>query len=227
MENLKESHSPEVLALRDRVKKGNDKLFQAWLQIRELADKEEWSRQMDRWSEAGQKLHALCDELKLKGYNDCLYLENGKKVRSCLDNPDGFWCQVCPSVYPYWEAELMNLPSPKVPKRELMADLVALHTRRLLSSRGWHLWKCDVLGGEVIVVVRDEKVAGVPEGYPVYTEAELKKLFSEDINESTLRLIHEAKKHGGAVVTDVEDAKEKDKCLTENPGPKEKGESLT
>ncbi|GAH96396.1 unnamed protein product, partial [marine sediment metagenome] len=28
-------------------------------------------------------------------------------------NPDGFWCQVCPSTTrKYWEEELMDLPSP-------------------------------------------------------------------------------------------------------------------
>lgn len=103
-------YNPEVLALRDRVKKGNDKLFQAWQQIRELAhDTEEWSRQMELWHQAGKKLNSLCTELKLKGYGDCLYLENGKRMKSCLDNLDGFWCQVCPSSIRYWDKELMSL----------------------------------------------------------------------------------------------------------------------
>lgn len=104
MQVLKETHSPEALALRARVIKGNQKLFQAWLEIRELADdREEWSRQMDKWDQAVKKLILLCTELKLRGYTECLYLEDGKKVKRCLDNPDGFWCQVCPSIYPYWE----------------------------------------------------------------------------------------------------------------------------
>ena len=204
MQNLKEDYSPEVLALRDRVKKGNDKLFQAWLQIRELADdKEEWSRQMDRWQEATEKLHQLCQELKLKGYTDCLYLENGEKMRRCLDNPDGFWCQVCPSVYPYWETELMELPSPRVPKPELVAEVVALRTRKLLDSRGWCLWKCSLFRGEVIVVVKDETVAGYPKGHPVYSEAELEKLLHGNIKDSSLHLVHEAKKMGGAIIMDI------------------------
>lgn len=106
----KEGHALEVLALRDRVTLGNEKLFQAWLQIRELAhDSEEWSWQMDKWAEAQHKLSLLCSELKLKGYTDCLYIENGKKTRSCLSNPDGFWCCVCSSSYPYWEKDLMSL----------------------------------------------------------------------------------------------------------------------
>ena len=204
MQNLKENYSPEVLALRDRVKKGNDKLFQAWLQIRELADdKEEWSRQMDRWQEATEKLHRLCQELRLKGYTDCLYLENGEKMRRCLDNRDGFWCQVCPSIYPYWETELMQLPSPRVPKPELVAEVVALRTRKLLDSRGWCLWKCSLFGGEVIVVVKDETVDGYPKGHPVYSEAELEKLMHGNIKDSSLHLVHEAKKIGGAIIMDI------------------------
>lgn len=96
--------------MRDRVKLGNEKLFRAWLQIRELAyDSEEWSRQMGRFSEATKKLRGLCAELKLKGYDDCLYMENGKKTKSCLSNPDGFWCQACPSSRKYSEEELMKL----------------------------------------------------------------------------------------------------------------------
>lgn len=152
----------ELDALKDRVRQGNDKLFRAWLQIRELVDdKDEWSRQMNRWQEATEKLHNRCQELKLKGYTDYLYLENGKKVKRCLNNPDGFWCQACPSIYPYWETELMEMPSPKVPEPELAAGLVALRTRKFLDSRGWYLWKCSAFGGEVIVVVRDDETDGV------------------------------------------------------------------
>ncbi len=107
-----EGHALEVLDLRDRVIKGNNKLFAAWQQIRELAhNTEEWSAQMDRWNEAQERLHYLCLELKTKGYHDCLYIENGKKTKLCLSNPDGFWCQVCSSDIKYWEQELMELPN--------------------------------------------------------------------------------------------------------------------
>lgn len=125
-----EGHSAEVLALRDRVKLGNDKLFKAWLQIRELAhDSESWNYEMDRFSEAAERLRGLCRELKDQGYRDCLYLENGKKTRGCLQNPDQFWCQVCPSDINYWGKELMNLPSPRVkssppgPEQEFLRKL--------------------------------------------------------------------------------------------------------
>lgn len=73
---------------------------------------------------------------------------------------------------------------------------VARRTRELLATKGWCLWKCITLGGEVIAVVQDESVEGVPEGYPVYTELELEELFKDDVSGVTIRLVHEAKKHG-------------------------------
>ena len=104
-------YSEEVLALRDRVIKGNQKLLDAWRKIREIAhNSEEWSAQMARWHEAQERLHILCVELKAKGYTECLYIVDGVKTKGCLSNPDGFWCQVCPSSFRYWEKELMDLP---------------------------------------------------------------------------------------------------------------------
>ena len=78
------------------------------------------------------------------------------------------------------------------------AEETAQRTRELLATQGWCLWRCSTLGDEVIAVVRDELVEGVPEGYPVYTQIELMEL--DDVNEATLRLVHKAKKIAGAVV---------------------------
>ncbi len=81
------------------------------------------------------------------------------------------------------------------------AEETAHRTRELCAAQGWCLWKCHTLGGEVIAVVLDENMEGVPEGYPVYTEAELEELCQDDVSEATLRLAHEAKKLAGAKVT--------------------------
>ena len=106
----KEGQAVEVLTLLDRAKKGNEKLFLALQQIRELADDEgEYSRQMDLWNQAQERLQGICLELKARGFHDCLYIENGQKTRSCLNNPDGSWCQVCPSSRKYWEEEFDKL----------------------------------------------------------------------------------------------------------------------
>ena len=84
---------------------------------------------------------------------------------------------------------------------ELQAQEVAARTQDLLEKRGWCLWGCEVLGGEVIVIARDDKVE-VPEGYVVYTDDELKRLFSKPMTAGTVRLIHEAKKRGARVLND-------------------------
>jgi hypothetical protein len=81
------------------------------------------------------------------------------------------------------------------------AEEVARRTRYLLATRGWCLWKCNVLGGDIIAVVLDETVDGVPEEYPVYTAEELGELCQDSVSEATLRLVHEAKKLAGAKVT--------------------------
>ena len=79
------------------------------------------------------------------------------------------------------------------------AEELARRTRELIDHQGWCLWECSVLGGEVVAVVRDELVEGIPEGMPVYTEAELRTLFDKPVPRSTLRLVHEAKKQGAVV----------------------------
>jgi len=116
----KEGHALEVLTLCDRVVKGNEKLFFAWRQVRDIENMEEKKYQRDRWNEAQERLHGLCLELKAKGFHDCLYIENGRKTRSCMasNNPDGFWCQVCPCDpnNPYAGQELMELPGPEKEK---------------------------------------------------------------------------------------------------------------
>lgn len=95
----------EMEILKSRVRSGNAKLFLAWPQIREIGDKEERWRQMERWGKAVERLRMLCWELK-DNYNDCLYLDKeGKREKGCWDNPGGFWCLVCSSDYPYWEGQ--------------------------------------------------------------------------------------------------------------------------
>jgi len=88
------------------------------------------------------------------------------------------------------------------------AEETAQRTKKLLVTRGWSLWKCCTLGGDIIAVVSGENVEGVPEGCPVYTEAELEELYQDGVSGATLRLVHEAKKLAGAKVVSVESKKE-------------------
>lgn len=82
------------------------------------------------------------------------------------------------------------------------AEGVARRTFEFLNTRGWCLWRCHTLADEEIVVARDELVKGFPGGYPVYTEQELECLL--EVDNSTLRLVHEAKKLAGATVISIE-----------------------
>lgn len=97
-------------------------------------------------------------------------------------------------------------PVPVLDKPQL-AEVVAERTRELLATRGWCLWKCSTLGGDIIALISGENVEDMPEGYPVYMEAELEVLCQEDVSEATIRLAHEAKKIAGAVVVSVKDAR--------------------
>ena len=91
-----------------------------------------------------------------------------------------------------WERELVSLET------LAQAEEVARRTGELLSNQGWCLWECGALDYDIIVVCRDEDSGGYPKGYPVYMEGELKNLCWGDINDGTLRLVHEAKKLAGA-----------------------------
>jgi len=95
-----------------------------------------------------------------------------------------------------WEKELARL------EEELRQARETASVSELLATRGWCLWQCRALEGEVIVVLRDELVDGFPTGYPTYLEQELEYLL--EASDSTLRLVHEAKKLAGATVTGVE-----------------------
>lgn len=104
---MQKQYSSEVLALRDRVKKGNDKLNLAWVQLCQINhESQEWRDEFQRWHEANELLSVLCTQLKALGYLDCLFLDsNGKKMKKCGDiKPIG--CRVCPSIREWWIEEV-------------------------------------------------------------------------------------------------------------------------
>lgn len=106
----KKQYSLEVLELRDRVIKGNQKLFDAWQKICKIDhESQEWKDEVERWHQATGKLSILCSNLQGMGYCDCLYLEGDKRSKNCLQNPNGFFCLVCPSEYPYWQEDAGKL----------------------------------------------------------------------------------------------------------------------
>lgn len=97
-----------------------------------------------------------------------------------------------------WETKLADLE-----QKLSQAEHTVNRTCQLLDTRGWCKWQCEALGDDVVVIARDDKVAGLPDGLAVYTMQEFQHLFggSKPISRPALRLAHEAKKLFGARVT--------------------------
>jgi len=74
----------------------------------------------------------------------------------------------------------------------VQANEVAKKTEELLEKQGWALWKCELLNGAEILILRDQDVEKYPQGYPIYTTDDLKSLIS--LSDKTIRMIHETKK---------------------------------
>ena len=98
--------------LRLRCIAGNTKLNEAWEKIKQMDHASSaWAEAMENWHQANERLSLFCTQLEALGYDICLYLEGGKKTKTCLEQGDDIGCRVCPSKIHYWENELMNLPS--------------------------------------------------------------------------------------------------------------------
>jgi hypothetical protein len=97
-----------------------------------------------------------------------------------------------------WEKELAKLE-----QLQKQADEDYRLTIHLLATQGWCLWQCSILNDEIIALVRDEFVTGIPEGYVIYTKAEMEEAGRSNLSPRTLRLIHEVKRHSAATVVSV------------------------
>ena len=99
----------EIETLKARVKEGNEKLNRAWEEICKIDhSSQRWKDEVERWHQANLDLSGKCTELKALGYEDCLYMENGVRTKTCLTE-GALGCRVCPSLFPYWEKEFMEL----------------------------------------------------------------------------------------------------------------------
>jgi hypothetical protein len=92
-QNIKDQTVEE---LRQRVITGNEKMLQYW-KVLISSDSEKYNQNIERYESANKKLINLCDLLELKGYNQCLYMSEGKKTRKCFGRDDESWCVVCPA----------------------------------------------------------------------------------------------------------------------------------
>ena len=96
---------------------------------------------------------------------------------------------------------LRNSPAPRLSPTihgHRTAEEVAARTAESLDCPGWCLWQCEALDGEVIAVIDEALVENLPDGYPTYTIGELYRLL--EVPDETLRLVHEAKKHGAIIM---------------------------
>lgn len=99
----------QIEELKARVRLGNSRLNDAWAAIIKMEHDDVWDEAFQKWHLANEKLSQYCTQLKNLGFNDCLYIENGKKMKGCLEE---LGCRVCTSRISYWEQELMDLPGP-------------------------------------------------------------------------------------------------------------------
>lgn len=94
--------------------------------------------------------------------------------------------------------QVAALDRPNLELSQEEAVKVAAETDRQLGEKGWCLWKCAVLDGDVIVVVLDEMITDFPSGYPIYTLQELH--IQANMPAATKRLAHLAKKTAGTKI---------------------------
>ncbi|MDP2990897.1 MAG: hypothetical protein Q8O57_10085 [Kiritimatiellota bacterium] len=95
----------ELDLLKARVASGNLKLIAAWEQIKDLME-DEFEPAFAEWQAALERLSRLCENLKLTGFEDCLYIENNVKTRECSNRAGDIVCWACPSKRKYWDEEL-------------------------------------------------------------------------------------------------------------------------
>ena len=86
------------------------------------------------------------------------------------------------------------------------AEQVANETLQAIDFQGFCLWRCTLLRGEIMMLVRNDLSENIETRYPLYTLEELEMM--DELPASTIRLIyHIKKKSGDAVIISVEQSK--------------------
>lgn len=92
-----ETRSTKQIVLLNRVRKGNELLWQTRQHAVECSSLEESEALMVSIDRAWPRLASLCLELEVSGFENCLYGE--PRCRGAACSP-GWFCYVCPSVWP-------------------------------------------------------------------------------------------------------------------------------
>jgi len=117
----------KVATLKERIKLGDKKLNDGWEYIHDNFVEPQLTLELRRWTEAAHKLLEMRDQIRLWGFNGCLYAgPDGKPSISCLDGVGPQGCMACPSDEPYWhkywEAFGRKEPTPVITKEVVEAD---------------------------------------------------------------------------------------------------------
>lgn len=92
----------EIQILCNRIKDGNNKLWERWQFIRRMLDGSGKDKFIATWDEANSRLLSLLDELTKLGFHDCLY-QDDKPHFMCLVCPKESWQ---PADCPAWRIEI-------------------------------------------------------------------------------------------------------------------------
>ncbi len=104
---------------------------------------------------------------------------------------------------PLWQQPApVQVTKPPVILNEAEAESLVAVTLKSLDAQGYCLWRCVLLRGEIMMLVRNDLSENIEARYPLYTLEEVERL--AELQESTIRLIYHIKKQsGGAVITSV------------------------
>lgn len=121
-----------------RARLANRKLYLAWHQLYVRPDEKQVEalkgvpmaqvmevvkEETEMYKAACARAHDIGEQLKAQGFTDCLYIENGKKLKPCNVMPTltskpswaGFFCHSCPNDY--WpEKEILDYDRKMLPE---------------------------------------------------------------------------------------------------------------
>lgn len=117
-----EGSKEELIA---RAMTANWKLYKGWFGLDKYKKgTPAYTEAMAHFRDATRRAQDLARDLKSRGITECLYVENGQKLKKCGVYPDlyareltleNFFCHCCPNDY-FWEMELFDTQKKRHPE---------------------------------------------------------------------------------------------------------------
>lgn len=108
-----------------RAMLANWKLYLAWFKYKQLEKTDPaYEATLDQFRDGTKRATELSRQLKERGLTECLYIEDGKKLKKCNVIPnlyeqaptiENFFCHCCPNEY-WFERELFDIEKKKNPE---------------------------------------------------------------------------------------------------------------